>query len=123
MAEYAVMLYAPRHDSEEVEDEGSRNARAEHDRHSEDLQRDRTMIAAFALEHPSTATSIRSGDVMTDGPFLETKEVIIGFCIIEANDLDAALEIARTNPIVHQGGGVEVRPVEGWVIPSREPTD
>jgi hypothetical protein len=115
MAQYAVVLYAPTHD---VDEEGSSEARAEHERHSEDLQRNGTMIAAFALEHPSTATSIR-GDVMTDGPFLEAKEVVLGFCIIEAFDLDAALEIAKSNPIVHQGGGVEVRPVEGFVIPKR----
>jgi hypothetical protein len=115
MAEYAILLYAP---LDEVE-EGPSEARAEHDRHSQDLRRDGSMIAAFALEHPSTATSLR-GDVMTDGPFLESKEVILGFAIIEAADLDAALEIARTNPLLHQGGGLEVRPVESWVIPSRE---
>jgi hypothetical protein len=113
------LLYAPLH---EVDEEGSAEGRAEHDRHSEDLQRNGTMIAAFALEHPSTATSLR-GDVMTDGPFLESKEVILGFGIIEAADLDAALEIARTNPILHQGGGLEVRPIEAYVIPSRQPTD
>lgn len=118
MAEYAFLLYAPQHD---IEEEGSPDDRAAHDRHSEDLQRNGSMIAAFALEHPSMATSLR-GDVMTDGPFLESKEVILGFGIIEAADLDAALEIARTNPILRQGGGLEVRPVESWVIPSREPT-
>jgi hypothetical protein len=119
MARYAVVLYAPLRD---IDDEGSPEGRAAHDRHSEDLQRNGTMIAAFALEHPSTAKSTR-GDVTTDGPFFEAKEVILGFCIIEAADCDAALEIARTNPIIRQGGGVEVRPVEGWVTPSRGPTD
>jgi hypothetical protein len=116
MAQYAMLLYAPLGDADE---EGSAEGRAEHDRHSEDLQRNGTMIAAFVLEHPSTATSLRGGDVMTDGPFLESKEVVLGFGIIEAPDLDAALEIARTNPILHQGGGIELRPVEGYVIPAR----
>jgi hypothetical protein len=115
MAEYAILLYAPVLDFEE--DDGG-VARTEHDQHSEDLQREGTMIAAFALEPHTMSTSIR-GDVITDGPFLETKEVIAGFCIIEAPDLDVALEIARRNPICHQGGGAEVRPVEGWVIPTR----
>ena len=115
MAEYAILLYAPILDFEE--DDGG-DARAEHDRHSEDLQSEGTMIAAFALEPFTMATSIR-GDVITDGPFLEAKEVIAGFCVVEAPDLDVALEIARRNPICHQGGGVEVRPVESWVIPSR----
>jgi len=115
MAEYAILLYAP---TLEVEGDDGGAGRAEHDQHSKDLQNDGSMIAAFALEPYTMSTSIR-GDVITDGPFLETKEVIAGFCIIEANDLDAALAIARTNPICHQGGGVEVRPVEDWVIPTR----
>jgi hypothetical protein len=115
MAQYAFLLHAPFSD---VDEEGSAEGRAEHDRHSEDLQRNGAMIAAFVLEHPSTATSLR-GDVMTDGPFLESKEVVLGFAIIEAADLDAALDIARTNPILHQGGGIEVRPVEAYVIPKR----
>jgi hypothetical protein len=115
MAEYAILLYAPVLDHHE--DDGGA-ARAEHEQHSEDLQHAGTMVAAFALEPHTMSTSIR-GDVITDGPFLETKEVIAGFCIIEATDLDAALAIAKTNPICHQGGGVEVRPVEDWVIPTR----
>ena len=40
---------------------------------------------------------------------LRTKDVIAGFCVIEAPDLDAALAIARRNPILQEGGGVEVR--------------
>jgi hypothetical protein len=115
MAEYAILLYAPV--DAFAEDDGGA-ARAEHDQHSQDLQDDGSMIAAFALEDHTMSTSIR-GDVITDGPFLETKEVILGLCIIEASDLDHALKIAGTNPICHQGGGVEVRPVEGWVIPAR----
>jgi len=119
MAEYAILLYAPVGDA--GEDDGGA-ARAEHEQHSKDLQSDGSMIAAFALEPHTMSTSIR-GEVITDGPFLETKEVIAGFCIIEAHDLDAALAIARTNPICHQGGGVEVRPVEDWVIPTRHAHD
>ena len=56
------------------------------------------------------ATSIR-GDTITDGPFVDSKEVVAGFYVLEAPDLDAALAIARRNPVVHDGGGVEVRPI------------
>jgi YCII-related domain len=59
---------------------------------------------------PTNSNSI-SGDIITDGPFIDSKEVVAGFYVIEAEDLDAALAIARTNPVVHDGGGVEVRPV------------
>ena len=68
------------------------------------------MVAAFALEPASTATTLR-GDLVTDGPFIETKEVVVGFYVIEAPHLDAALELVRNNPILRDGGGVEVRPV------------
>jgi hypothetical protein len=66
------------------------------------------IVGGEALRDTSTATSIRGGAV-TDGPFSETKEVLGGFYLIEARDLDHALEIAKGCPAA--GGGVEVRPV------------
>jgi hypothetical protein len=68
------------------------------------------MLAAYALTPRDMATSVRA-DALTDGPFLDSKEVVAGFYVIEAPDLDAALAIARANPVVRDGGGVEVRPV------------
>jgi hypothetical protein len=65
------------------------------------------------------ATSIR-GDTITDGPFVDSKEVVAGFYVIEAPDLDAALAIARRNPAVLNGGGVEVRPVHSSFVRAEE---
>ena len=66
-----------------------------------------------ALHHTSSATSIRhekNGKVtVTDGAFAETKEALGGYYLIEADDLDAALAIARDVPASQ--GGVEVRPI------------
>lgn len=56
------------------------------------------------------ATSVR-GDGVTGGPFIDSSEIVAGFCVIEAPDLGAAVAIARTNPVVRDGGGVDVRPV------------
>ena len=70
-------------------------------------------IAGLALAEPSTATSIRDG-LLTDGPFIETKEVLGGIFMIEARDLDHALELAKMTPIVD--GGVEVRPLIGFQV-------
>jgi hypothetical protein len=70
-------------------------------------------VAGIALEQPETATSIR-GDLVTDGPFIETKEVLAGVFVIEARDLDHALALARLTPIVD--GGVEVRPLIGFEV-------
>lgn len=48
---------------------------------------------------------------VTDGPFVEAKDLIIGFIIVEARDLSHAVEIAKGCPLVLGGGAVEVRPV------------
>jgi hypothetical protein len=61
-----------------------------------------------ALQPTSTATTIRDG-VVTDGPFAETKEALGGYYLIEADDLDQALAIAKDVPAPF--GGVEVRPI------------
>jgi len=61
-----------------------------------------------ALQPTSTATTIREG-VVTDGPFIESKEALGGYYLIEADDLDQALAIAKAVPAPF--GGVEVRPI------------
>ncbi|RKS75337.1 hypothetical protein CLV35_1798 [Motilibacter peucedani] len=62
-----------------------------------------------ALAPTTTATTLKGGGTVTDGPFVETKEALGGFYIVEARDLDHAVEIATQCPA--PGGGVEVRPV------------
>jgi hypothetical protein len=66
------------------------------------------LLGGEALDPTSTATSIR-GATVTDGPFVETKEALGGFYLIEARDLDHALDLAKLTPA--PGGGVEVRPL------------
>jgi len=112
MAQYAVLIYAG--DSAHGDDADPRE-RTAHDRHARQLEEADCLVAAFALEPVATATSIRA-DVVTDGPFIDTKEVIAGFYVIDAPDLDAALKIAGGNPVIQQGGGVEVRPIAGGFV-------
>lgn len=115
MAQYAMLIYA----NADVDQAGAMpGAREAHDRHFADMVQSGALVAAFALHAADTATSVR-GDTVTDGPFIDAKEVIAGLAIIEAPDLDAALAIARANPAAQQGGGVEVRPVEGGFIADR----
>ena len=69
------------------------------------------------LELPETATTVRveNGKTLTtDGPFAATKEALNGFLIYDADDLDAAIELAAKIPAARLGGGVEVRPVKEW---------
>ena len=65
---------------------------------------------------PDTTTTVRVQDgrtLTTDGPFAETNEVLGGYCFFEADDLDAAIELAARVPAARMGGGVEVRPISG----------
>jgi hypothetical protein len=67
------------------------------------------------LQPAETATTVRvngNGEALTtDGPFATTKEVLGGFYLLEADDLDTALEIAAKIPAARMGGAVEVRPL------------
>jgi hypothetical protein len=71
------------------------------------------IVAGLAWQDASTATTIR-GDLLTDGPFIETKEEMAGMFVLEARDLDHALALAKLTPIVE--GGVEVRPLLGFEV-------
>ena len=69
------------------------------------------------LKEPETATTVRVKDgetLVTDGPFVESKESIGGYLLFEADDLDAAIELAARIPAARHGGAIEVRPIEEW---------
>jgi hypothetical protein len=58
----------------------------------------------------ATTVRVRGGELLvSDGPFTETKEVIVGYDILECTDLDEAIEIARAHPMAF-GGRLELRP-------------
>jgi hypothetical protein len=72
------------------------------------------IIGGHHLQGPETATTVRvqnGSTLTTDGPFAETKEVVGGYYLYEADDLDAAIELAARIPAARMGGAVEVRPV------------
>ena len=69
------------------------------------------------LDSPETATTVRVADgqtLTTDGPFVELKEAIGGYLFFEADDLDAAIEVASRIPAASMGGAIEVRPLAEW---------
>ena len=69
------------------------------------------------MQPPEAATTVRVQDdktLVTDGPFVETKEALGGYLFFDADDLDAAIELASRIPAARLGGAIEVRPlVEG----------
>jgi hypothetical protein len=67
------------------------------------------------LEPPETATTVRVQDgktLTTDGPFVAVKEALGGYLFFEADDLDAAIDLASRIPAARLGGAIEVRPVK-----------
>ncbi|HVT64857.1 MAG TPA: YciI family protein [Mycobacteriales bacterium] len=104
MAQYLVLIY-----EDEAGFAGEGVGEEVHAAHTAFFEKHGAAIAGGnALEPAATATTIR-GSIVTDGPFAETKEVLGGYYLIEAPDLDAALEIAKAVPA--RFGGVEVRPI------------
>jgi hypothetical protein len=70
-------------------------------------------LASESLQHSRTAATVRvrGGKLsVTDGPFMETKEVLAGFYLVDAKDLDEAVQIAAKIPPA-QVGSIEVRPI------------
>jgi hypothetical protein len=70
--------------------------------------------SGLGLAPPETATTVRVADgrtLTTDGPFVEIKEAIGGYLLFEADDLDAAIELAARIPAASMGGAIEVRPI------------
>ena len=68
---------------------------------NEELKAAGQMVTASGLQ-PETATTVR-GDVVTDGPYAETKEILFSFYIVELPDLDAALALAKRMPASQYG--------------------
>ena len=80
------------------------------------LREEPGVLSGAGLQPVTTATTIRLADgkpLVTDGPFADTKEVFGGFYVVEADDLDQALEVATRIPVLRIGGTVEVRPLLG----------
>jgi hypothetical protein len=67
--------------------------------------------SVFAAPSSATTVRVRDGQVLlSDGPFAETKEAIVGFDLLECTDLDEAIQVARTHPMAHLGR-IEIRPL------------
>jgi hypothetical protein len=114
MAQYLLLIYDNEKEYETPNpDLWNRMMQAHGDFAKAVVQQGGKILGGEALQPTATATSVRgeaSGDkVVTDGPFVETKEALGGFYLIEAADLDQAISFAKQCPAPF--GGIEVRPV------------
>ena len=108
--QYALLIYAEDGYLEALPDAEREAVHAEY----HVLIDDARSVAGARLQSVETATCVRvvgGRTLMTDGPFADTKEVLGGFCLIEAASLDEAIELAARVPAARLGGVVEVRPV------------
>jgi hypothetical protein len=107
---YALLIYSHEPEWDSLSDDEKAAVYADYAAVSESPG----VVGGQELQPAATATTVRVEDgrtLTTDGPFVETKEMLGGFFLFEANDLDAALEIAARIPAAKRGGAVEVRPV------------
>jgi hypothetical protein len=109
MSQYLILIYEDEASYATATPEVMGEVMQDHETFSSGVEKlGAKIVGGEALQPTTTATSIRGGEV-TDGPFVETKEALGGYYLIEAPDLDTALAVAKTCPA--RFGGVEVRPV------------
>jgi len=109
MAQYLILIYENEEGYATASPEDFASTMKAHTRFAEQITAlGGTMLGGNALQPTTMATSIRD-DIVTDGPFVETKEALGGYYLIEAADLDQALAISKLCPAPF--GGVEVRPI------------
>jgi hypothetical protein len=108
--QYALMIYAEPGYGETLPDAEREAVHAEFLALADDAR----SVGGAQLQPAETATCVRvvgGRTLMTDGPFADTKEVLGGFFLVEAANLDEAIELATRIPAARLGGVVEVRPV------------
>ena len=117
---YALLIYASEQDWASQSEVQAQAQFQEYMSFTKDIVDRGIYQSGEALQPTATATTVRVRDgetLSTDGPFAETKEQLGGFYVVEAKDLDEAIEIAVRIPDV-RGGSIEVRPIMEMDMPS-----
>jgi hypothetical protein len=110
---YMLLIYHDERAWDQLSEPERQKIYAEYRQLTQEIIESGQHLAGSQLQGSSTATSVRVRDdkgLMTDGPFAETKEQLAGYFLIEANDLDEAVGIARRIPSARVGT-IEVRPL------------
>jgi hypothetical protein len=82
--------------------------------YQEMIARDVVLVDGAQLQPATTATTVAVADgetLLSDGPFAETKEQIVGYNVIDVADLDEAVYVASRHPVAAHGGRIEIRPI------------
>ncbi len=109
MSEYMILIYDAEEPYADAPPELWRKVKQSHEQFVESvIEKGGKVLGCQALEWTQAATSVR-GNTVTRGPFVQTTLALCGYYLIEATDLDQAVEMAKDCPAMF--GGVEVRPV------------
>jgi hypothetical protein len=107
---YALLIYLKPGSFDELSESEQQSVHGEY----MEITRTPGIVGGEQLQAVETATTVRVQDgrtLTTDGPFADTKEILGGFYLLEAGDLDQAIELAAKVPAARMSGAVEVRPV------------
>ena len=111
--QYICLIYGDEQSFQGMGDEDRNQVMADYMAFTESIGKSGNLVAGDALQPTTTATTVRvrNGKIsMTDGPYAETKEQLAGFYLIDANDLNEAVQVAAKIPPARVGS-IEVRPV------------
>ena len=103
---YALLIYPNPAVEQELEEAERTSVSAEYLAFRDDPR----CLGGAHLQPAEATTTVRS-NLITDGPYADSKEVLGGYFVFAASDLDEVLEVARRIPAVRLGGAVEVRPL------------
>ena len=115
--QYVALIHADEGAWDALSDDERQQAYAGYMKLSADAREAGVMVGGDELAPTAVATTVRVEDgqtLVTDGPYAEIKEALGGYFIFEADDLDAAIELAARVPAARLGGAIEVRPTEQW---------
>ena len=111
MSQFLILIYDNESAWMDAPEDVSARLMAGHNAFGE--KNEKAIAGGNALQSVTTATTVRpdgaGGFTVTDGPFVETKEALGGYYLVEAADLDEAIALAKQVPVIE--GGLEVRPI------------
>lgn len=111
--QYLLLVYTDPALLEQLPEEGFNTEMRQCLQHADELEKEGTLLASRQLQPPDTAKSVRVRAGKTqilDGPFAETKEILAGFNLVEADSMEEAVKLAQELPW-RRYGCIEVRPV------------
>ena len=112
--QYLLLIYDAEKAFDAMSEADQKAIGSEYNSFTEDIKKSGHFRNGEALQPTSTATTVRvnNGKTMTtDGPFAETREQLGGFYLIEAANLDDAIQVAARIPSTRVGGSIEIRPI------------